>query len=198
MSKPRHYTRPSFDEAQKAWKDLLARYRFPVDLLWVFEENLCFEKDPSNPRGFRLGFQTSLTPPPHDAERIAFHYFSDFDAPVVFYRLGSCRGKSVCALLCDQWFEGNSEPEGYARRDEWLIFFRPGGAEQELEEISDVSRWENRMLRDRPLHDLDFCMTLRAIHETLAHGRVLTTYERYALKLWHVWGRFLHHSPKTG
>jgi len=42
-------------------------------------------------------------------------------------------------------------------------------------------------LRDRPLHDLDFCMTLRAIHETLAHGRVLTAYERYALKLLSSW-----------
>jgi hypothetical protein len=34
-------------------------------------------------------------------------------------------------------------------------------------------------------------MSLRAIHETLAHGRVLTSYERYALKLLHVWRRLL-------
>jgi hypothetical protein len=32
-------------------------------------------------------------------------------------------------------------------------------------------------------------MTLRAIHETLAHGRVLTAYERYALKLLSSWRR---------
>jgi hypothetical protein len=30
---------------------------------------------------------------------------------------------------------------------------------------------------------LDFCMTLQAVHETLAHGRVLTPYEQYALKI---------------
>ena len=32
-------------------------------------------------------------------------------------------------------------------------------------------------------------MTLRAVHETLAHGRVLTAYERYALRFLHAWGR---------
>jgi hypothetical protein len=33
------------------------------------------------------------------------------------------------------------------------------------------------------LHDLDFCMALQAIHETLAHGRLLTPYEQFALKV---------------
>ncbi len=195
MTKPRHYTRPSFDEALGSWKALLTQRRWPGELLWVFEENLCFEKDPSRAEGFRLGIQLAFTPPPPHAERIAFHYFSDFDAPVVFYRLGSLNGKSVCALLCDNWFERKADAEGFSWRPEWLIAFRPGGPDQ-IEEVTDRARWEMRLLRDRPLHELDFSLTLRAIHETLAHGRVLTTYERYALKLLHVWGRFLHHTPR--
>jgi hypothetical protein len=34
-------------------------------------------------------------------------------------------------------------------------------------------------------------MTLRAVHETLAHGRVLSAYEHYALKLLHAWKRLI-------
>jgi hypothetical protein len=93
-------------------------------------------------------------------------------------------------LLCDQWFESKGETQGFIPRDDWLVSFRPGGAE-EVEEITDEQRWKQRILRDRPLHDLDFCMTLRSIHETLAHGRVLTTYERYALKMFHAWRRLV-------
>jgi hypothetical protein len=37
-------------------------------------------------------------------------------------------------------------------------------------------------------------MTLRAVHETLAHGRVLTAYEHYALRFLHAWRRMLHPS----
>ena len=51
-------------------------------------------------------------------------------------------------------------------------------------------RWKQRILRDRPLHDLDFSMSLRSVHEILAHGRVLTAYEHYALKFLHGWGLF--------
>ena len=76
------------------------------------------------------------------------------------------------------------------RSDEWRMAFRTGGPEG-IEEITDRARWENRIVRDRPLHDLDFCMSLRAVHETLAHGRVLSAYERYALKLTHVWRKWL-------
>ncbi len=197
MAKPRHYTRPTFDQALTAWRELLASRGLPEESLWVFEENFCFERDPSSPQGFRLGFQTALTPPPPGAERIAFHYFSDFEAPVVFYRAGSCGGKSISTLLCDPWFETKSDADGYLRREDWLMAFRPGGP-QPIEEITDAARWGQRMVRSRPLHELDFCLTLRAIHETLAHGRVLTTYERFALRLLHAWRRLLHPSTRGG
>ena len=81
------------------------------------------------------------------------------------------------------------------RRDEWLMSFRPGGNE-EVAEVTDEERWKKRLLRDRPLHDLDFCMTLRSIHELMAHGRELSTYERYALRFLHAWRRFVG-SEKT-
>jgi hypothetical protein len=190
MTKPPKFTRPTFAEALNAWRSTLAQRGLPVDLIWVFDENLCFEKDAAGDKQFKLGFQTRLTPPPCDAEQIAFGHFCEFDARIVFYRIGSCRGKSVCVLLCDQWFETKGETQGFIPRDDWLVSFRPGGAE-EVEEITDEQRWKQRILRDRPLHDLDFCMTLRSIHETLAHGRVLTTYERYALKMFHAWRRLV-------
>ncbi|HVV70273.1 MAG TPA: hypothetical protein VHI52_02050, partial [Verrucomicrobiae bacterium] len=96
-------------------------------------------------------------------------------------------------ILADKWFDQKGESDGYSKRGDWLMLFRLGPTE-EVEEIKDKSRWTQRMLRDRPLHDLDFCMTLQAVHETLAHGRVLTAYDRYALRFLHVWRRFLGHS----
>jgi hypothetical protein len=193
MAKTPHYTRPAFSLALNVWKQQLTDSRLPTDILWIFDENLCFEKNPAQPGGFKLGFQTRFTPPPPDAERVAFDYFCEFQAPVVFYRIGSSRGRSVCLLLCDEWFEAKGAQDGFVRRDEWLMSFYTG-ATVELEEITDEPRWKQRILRDRPLHDLDFCMTLRAVHETLAHGRVLTAYEHYALRFLHAWKRMLHPS----
>lgn len=198
MDNEPQFTRASFDEALKAWKTLLSARGLPTDCVWVFDENLCFEKDPAKPGAFRLGFQTAFTPPPADAEAIAYDYFADSESRLVFYRLGSCHGKSVCAVLCDAWFDTRGEADGYVRRDEWLMSFRPGGND-EVEEITDEPRWRHRLLRDRPRHDLDFCMALRAVHELIAHGRVLTTYERYAVRFFHVWWRMLGHSgPSHG
>jgi hypothetical protein len=190
MEKAPDFKRPPFDEALRAWQSFLTQQKLPSDLLWVFDENLCFEKDTNAPAGFRLGFQTTFTPPPPDAAIIAYEHFSEFAAPLVWYRLGSYRGKSVCLLLCDPWFDKKTEAEGFVQQSGWLMMFRTGTS-QELEEVTDKQRWENRMFRDRPLHELDFCMTLRGVHETLAHGRVLTAYERYALKLLHVWSRWM-------
>jgi hypothetical protein len=180
--------RPQFTEALQAWQALLAKSGGPTDLLWLFDENLCFEKDPSRPGGVRLGFQTAFTPAPPEAERIAYEYFAEFEEPVVFYRIGTSGDKSVCLLLCDKWFEPKREPEGYVRREDWRVWFHPGPGNA-VEQITERDRWDKRLLRERALHPLDFCMTLRAVHETLAHGRVLSTYERSALKLLHMWRR---------
>jgi hypothetical protein len=181
MSLPQ-FTRPTFSEATAEWKKILSERGFPTEIIWVFEENLCFEKDSKDKTKFKLGYQTAITPPPADAEQVAFNHFADFEARLVFYRIGSAHGKSVCLILCDAWFESKREDEGFIRRDDWLISFRPGGAD-EIEEVTDERRWRKRIMRHRPLHDLDFCMTLQAVHETLAHGRVLTPYEQYALKV---------------
>jgi hypothetical protein len=189
------FTRPGFTEALNAWKKLLAERQLPTDLIWLFDENLCFEKDPASNNGFSLRYQTQLTPAPPDADRVAFNYFSDFEARLVIYRVGSARGKSVCVLLCDEWFEAKNEKQGFIRRDEWLMSFYPGTT-GEIEEITDERRWKARILRDRPLHDLDFCMSLRSVHEMLAHGRVLTAYEHYALKFLHGWRRLLRGHPE--
>lgn len=183
-------TRPPFPQALKAWKQFLSQKGFSSDLLWVFDENLCFEPGPSEGADFRLGFQTDFTPPPADSEQIAYEHFCGVDAPLVWYRLGSNQGRSVCLLLCDPWFGAKTEAEGFTPQTQWHMLFRSGGA-RELEEIKDKHRWEKRLLRERPVEELNFCMTLRAVHETLAHGRVLTAYERYALKLLHVWRHWL-------
>jgi hypothetical protein len=184
------YTRPSFEEALKAWTILLQQRGLPAELTWVFRDNLCFEADAARPSGNRLSFQTSITPPPSDAERIAYGYFADFRLPIVFYRAGTWANRSICLVLCDEWFRSKREPDGYLPRHEWLMSFRPG-AQEEIMEISDHQRWSNRIIRNRPVHDLDFAMDLRAVHEILAHGRVLSTYEHYALRLLHMWRRIL-------
>ena len=182
MSNLPQFARPSFNDALNEWKIILGQRRLPTDIVWIFDENLCFEKDAAAKGGFRLGFQTQITPPPAEAEKIAYDHFCDYEARVVFYRIGSSGGKSVCLLLCDGWFEFKDENEGFLKRDQWLMSFHPGGP-GEVAEITDEPRWKQRILRDRPLHDLDFCMTLQAVHETLAHGRVLTPYEQFALKV---------------
>jgi len=189
------FTRPTFNEALNTWKKLLAERQLPTDLVWLFDENLCFEKDPSGKEPFKLSYQTRLSPPPPDADRVAYNYFCDFEARLVFYRIGSSKGKSICVQLCDEWFESKNDNNGFVRRDEWLMSFHPGAA-GEIEEVTDEKRWQGRILRDRPLHDLDFCMTLRSVHEMLAHGRVLTSYEHYALKFLHSWRRLLRGQPE--
>ena len=190
MANTPHFTRPTFAQALNEWKTILAGKRFSTDMVWIFDENLCFEKNAEGQGGFKLGFQTRFTPPPQEAEQIAYEHFAEFSSRIVFYRAGAARGKSVCLLLCDEWFERRDESAGFLRRDDWLISFRPGGSE-EIEEITDQQRWKQRILRGRQLQDLDFCMTLQAVHETLAHGRVLSSYEHYALRLLHVWRRLL-------
>ena len=182
MEPTRRYQRPPFEDALAAWKKLLAERGFSTNLLWILEENLCFEKDPGTSARVKLGFQTRFAPPPPDAAKVIYHHFAELDARLVFYRLGANAGRSLCLLLCDAWFEPKNEAEGYVRRDDWLVSFFPGAAE-EIEEITDEKRWQERVVRGRPLTAVDFCMTLAALRELKAHGRVLTPDERFGLKI---------------
>lgn len=190
MERISKHIRPTLDEALAAWKKLLAQRGLPAECAWIFDENLCFETDAARPDGYRLGYQTIFTPPPPNAQHVAFEEFAQTDAPLVFYRIGSSRNLSICLLLCDAWFAAKGESDGFVRRDEWLMSFRPGPAD-EVPEVTDEQRWRNRLLKNRPLHDLDFCMSLRSVHEILAHGRVLSSYERYALKFLGAWKRMI-------
>jgi hypothetical protein len=182
MQTTRRHQRPPFEEALSAWQGALKQHGFPADLLWILDENLCFEQDASAAGGVKLGFQTQFTPHPADAAKVTYHHFAETDERMVFYRLGSNRGRSICILLCDPWFEPKDERDGYIREDNWRISFYPGDAE-EIEEVTDAARWKNRLVRGRPLSAVDFCMTLAALHELKAHGRVLTPDERFGLKI---------------
>ena len=179
MEKPANLNRPTLDAALDAWKKILEERGHATDLLWLFEENLCFEKVRTAPGGWNPGFQTRFTPPPDDALDVAFADFCESASRIVFYRLGASRGKSVCVLLCDSWFEKRGADDGFLRRDDWRISFRPG-LDADIEEITDLSRWVHRAKRGRALHDLDFCMSLATVDEIKTYGRALAPYERFA------------------
>lgn len=176
------FTRPALDEAVETWKNCLTRHALPTEPLWVFSENLCIERSPSVPGSYRLGFQTKFTPPDEDAMDIAYDHFCDTAARIVFYRLGSTGQKSVCMLLCDPWFEEKKALDGFERRDDWGISFRPGHV-GEIEEITELTRWVRRVKHDRAFHDFDFGMALETIDEIKLHGRSLLPYERMAQKM---------------
>jgi hypothetical protein len=179
MSASATFHRPTLPEALAAWQKLLAERGFAADINWIFEENLCFEKPPVASGHLRLGFQTRFTPPADDALEIAFDHFCESGARLVFYRLGDVGGKSVCTLLCDPWFEDKGDAEGYLRRDDWKISFHPG-ADNVIEEITDLTRWLRRVKRDRAFHELDFCFALATVDEIKIYGRPLMPYERFA------------------
>ncbi|MCX8091291.1 MAG: hypothetical protein N3I86_10250 [Verrucomicrobiae bacterium] len=171
--------RPPLSDALAEWKKILAERHFSSELLWIFEENLCFEKKPDVPGGIHIGFQTRFAPVPRGALEIAYEHFCESDARIVFYRLGENRRRSVCLLLGDPWFNDKTERDGFLVRPDWNIAFFPGQP-IEIEEITDMRRWVRRLRRERPLHDVDFCMTLMAVDEIQTHGRVLTPGERYS------------------
>jgi hypothetical protein len=176
------FNRPALDEAMAAWQDCLSRHGLPAEPLWIFSENLCIERSPMTPGSFRYGYQTKFTTPDDDALDIAYDHFSETGARIVFYRLGSAPKKSVCILLCDPWFEGKTALDGFERRDDWGISFRPGHA-GDIEEITDLTRWVRRVKNDRAFHDFDFGMALETINEIKTHGRPLVPYERMAQKM---------------
>lgn len=179
MHPPATFQRPTLTDALAAWQLILAERRFATDITWIFEENLCFEKQNIEPGGFHFGFQTKFTPPAEDALEIAFDHFSETGARMVFYRLGDVPGKSICILLCDSWFETKNDADGYLRRDDWKMSFHPGETDH-IEEVTDLTRWLRRIKRNRALHDFDFCMALATVDEIKIHGRPLAPYERFA------------------
>ena len=65
------------------------------------------------------------------------------------------------------------------------------GQKNEIEDITDLSRWLRRVKRGHAFHDLDFCMALETIDEIKTHGRVLAPYERFAEMLLNRLRRFL-------
>ena len=171
--------RPNLSDALVAWKKLLSDRKLATELLWIFEENLCFEKKADVPGGVHIGFQTRFSPVPQESIEIAYEHFGESDTPIVFYRLGESKGRSVCILLGDAWFDDKKESDDFIKKSEWGISFHPG-QKIEIEEVSDMRRWIRRIRRERPLHDVDFCMTLAAVDEIQIHGRVLTAGERYS------------------
>ena len=182
MDNTGHYQRPPFEDALAAWKRLLTQRGLSTDILWILEENLCFEPDPGTSANVKLGFQTCFTPHPPDGAKVTYHHFAELDARLVFYRLGANAGRSICLVLCDAWFEPKGEADGYVRHDDWLVSFFPGASE-EVEAVTDAKRWQERVVQGRPLTAVDFCMTLAALRELKAHGRVLTPDERFGLKI---------------
>ena len=176
------FTRPALDEAQTAWLDCLSRHALPTELLWIFAENLSIERSHAVPGSFHYGFQTRFTPPDEDALDIAYDHFCDTAGRIVFYRLGTAQKKSVCILLCDSWFESKTALDGFERRDDWKISFRPGHP-GEIEEITELTRWVRRVRRDRAFHDFDFSMELATVDEIRLHGRPLMPYERMAQRM---------------
>lgn len=186
MVETKPFERPFFFDALAEWKRILAGHALPTDILWILDENLCFERDPASPTGLHLAYQTCFSPPPADVAERTYGFFSDFDARMVFYCLGKSAGRSVCMILCDPVFETRGPERGFIRRDEWLLSFYPG-AGAELQEITDRDRWEDRVLRGRPLADVDFCMPHQLLRELDAHGRALEPQDRFGLKLLESW-----------
>jgi hypothetical protein len=63
--------------------------------------------------------------------------------------------------------------------------------DDEIEEITDLSRWLRRVKHGRSFHDLDFCMALTAIEEIRTYGHPLAPYERFARFMLNRLRRFL-------
>lgn len=183
------YQRPPFETALAEWRRLLGTAGLETDCEWILDENLVFEKDAASPGGVKLSFQTQFTLRPADLAHASYEFFTDYESRLVFYRLGSSRGKSICMLLCDPVFETRGADQGFIRRDEWLVSFYPGDKDA-IEEITDAQRWKNRMTSGRPLTDVDFCLPVAVLRELEIHGRALTPGERFGVKVFDAWQRW--------
>jgi hypothetical protein len=189
MQDAQNNQRPPFEAAFAEWRKILTDAGLPAECEWILDENLVFEKDAAAPSGVRLSYQTQFTLRPADLAHVTYDFFADFEARIVFYRVGSSHGKSICLLLCDPVFETRGANDGFVRRDDWAISFCPGVAE-DIEEITDAQRWKGRLISGRPLNDVDFCMPLAVLRELEIHGRALTPYERFGVKMMDAWQRW--------
>jgi hypothetical protein len=182
MNTVAHLSRPTLSAALETWKKTLAERGHATNVIWIFEENLCIERSRLDKGGFHFGFQTKFSAIPDDALEIAYDQFCLTDAPIVFYRLGGVPRHSICMLLCDPWFEGRGESEGFIPHDESRLSFHPG-QDDHIEEVTDLTRWLRRVRRDRNLHPLDFGMSLATIDEIILYGRPLMPYERFTSRM---------------
>jgi len=189
MPDAQQHPRPTFDEALNEWQNILSAAGHPTECEWILDENLVFEKRESDPSRVKLSFQTRFTPRPADLARVTYDFFADFEARMVFYCVGTANNKSICLVLCDPVFETRGESEGFIRRDDWAMSFHPGPNEA-IEEVTDEQRWKKRLVSGRPLSDVDFCMPLAVLRELEAHGRPLTPYERFGVKMVEAWQRW--------
>jgi len=189
MSEDLNCERPYFFTALDEWRRILQQHGLPEEIDWILDENLVFERDLTRPNGLRLGFQTQFTATPPELAERTYSFFSDFSARIVFYCLGRCGGRSVCMILCDPVFESRDLEDGFIRRDDWMISFHPGSG-AEIEEITDEQRWKERIIRGRPLSDLDFCMPVNVLRELDAHGRPLNPDERLGVQMFGAFQRW--------
>ena len=130
-------------------------------------------KKPDVPGGIHIGFQTRFSPVPRRRSTSPTNIFASPIHASFFIGSARTRAARVCILLGDPWFNDKTESDGFVLRNDWGIAFHPG-QKIEIEEITDMRRWIRRIRRERPLHDVDFCMTLAAVDELQIHGRVLT------------------------
>jgi len=182
MKSPANLARPTLSEAVEEWKKALAQRGHSTDLVWIYEENLCIEASKVEKGGFHFGFQRKFSLIPADALEITYESFCLTKAPIVFYRLGSHEGQSICLLLSDESFESQVENEDFTAKAVWNIFFYPGD-ENDLEEITDLTRWIHRVRRGRGRHMMDFCMSLESVEEILIYGRQLMPHERFTSRM---------------
>ena len=80
-------------------------------------------------------------------------------------------------LLCDDWFEGSDEDDGFHCLPEWHVLFDRGSGVP-IAQVRDPRAWRHLKAQPQALSDLDFGMTLRALRELEQHGRILTPWRR--------------------
>ena len=169
-------TRPSFDEAVRAWTSFLSEQGLPTELLWVFDENVV-RIPVEGTLHFTPSFQVELDAPRPEYARIAYEYFVDSQWPMVFRAVGTNASKSLCMILCDDWFEGDDEDLGVSYRKPRHMYFDAGSGEG-VAEVRDRGAWRRLKARTQALSNLDFGMTLQAVRELEQHGRILPPWQR--------------------